>query len=253
MDYAFLRAVVSDAVCTQFLCMLLLLAPAAYKEHVFLDSFEEVSVAGGYDEIEGRMQRFLHTRDPHVKGQITGLAAARILRGSSDALSGFLFSTCHESVRNKDEWTPIAKGIAEEFLLSFPLPKGGDTRYKFSRVPFVVRVSIAASDGAFLDSFKELVEATAKMVRRDPLALDGQIALGILSAAFVTKNEDDNDDFSVANTSRSSLKPPDWLLQNRKRVFCGLEDCSSFMLVRATFGVYWGSHSPSSNVMKSFE
>ena len=65
MDYAFLRAVVSDAVCTQFLCMLLLLAPAACKEHVFLDSFEEVSVAGGYDEIEGKMQKvFAYSRPP---------------------------------------------------------------------------------------------------------------------------------------------------------------------------------------------
>ena len=310
LDYAFLRAVVSDAVYTQLLCMLLLLAPATCKEHVcrmialvaeqsgisgregsednvqgaktiarlvsdtsqhvgsesvaiceeilsrsnpelthvllqnasmstifgngratdlrhdlFLDTFEEVSVAGGHDEIEGKMQMFLQTRDPQVKGQIARLAAARILDGSSDALCRLLFSTCHESVTDKDEWTPIAKGIAEELLLSFPPPKGGDTRNKFSRVPLVVRVCIAASDGAFLDSFKELVEATVKMVRRDPLTLDGQIALDVLAAAFVTKNEDDNEDFSVVDTSRSSSKLPDWLLQSAMVVLVAVRRC----------------------------
>ncbi|CDF41326.1 unnamed protein product [Chondrus crispus] len=314
LDYAFLRAVASDAVYAQVLCMLLLLAPATCKEHVcrmialvteqsgisgkegsednvlrakiivqlvsdtsqhvgsesvaiceeilsrsnpqlthellqnasmsiifgngsatdvrqdlrhdlFLDTFEEVSVAGGHDEIEAKMQTFLQTRDPQAKSQIARLAAARILHGSNEALCRLLFNTCHESVTDTDEWTSIANGIAEELLLSFPLPKGGDTRNKFSRVPLVVRVCIAASDGAFLDSFKELVETTVKMVRRDPLALDGQIALDILSAAFVTKNEDDNDDFSVADTSRSSSKLPDWLLQSAMVVLVAVRRC----------------------------
>lgn len=184
----------------------------------FLDVYEQVGASKEGSDVRTPLQAFVKTLSATEKGKLARLATERILGSARRSLLEVLHVICSDRFLDISDLSLSSEGIAKGISAVFP-HTAQNTAGPFGRVPEVVRLCITESQGLYLESFRNLLQESVKIVRRDPLSANSLIALDILSASLAVNSD------LPENEGFEARKIPQWLVENTALALLAVRRC----------------------------